>query len=57
MVKKTVGTASVKMRPTGIDQKGSQSSGRASSSLVSMKLGMGSNSGSWNCICMVMPMP
>ena len=57
MMKKSVGIPSARISPTSVCQKGSQTVGSSSSSLVSMKLGIGSYSGSWYCICMVAPMP
>ena len=57
MMKNSVGMPSASMSPTSVCQNGSHTVGSASSSLVSMKLGIGSYSGSWYCICMVAPMP
>ena len=57
MTKKRVGIPSARISPTSVCQNGSHTVGNFSSSLVSMKLGIGSYSGSWYCICMVAPMP
>ena len=43
--------------PPGVDQNGSHSPGKVSSSFESMKLGTGLLTGSCDCSCIVMAMP